>query len=113
MREPNGRRRPGIQSKIYVAEDMIGPGKVAFLAHLAEAGSMAGAAARMGVDDARAAFLLETLQACFAAPLIAEEGERVVLTALGSELMRRYEEHQAAIEAASAEFLDWLAENQP
>lgn len=108
--------RPGIRTKIYVQSDMIGSGKIDLLKTIRDEGSISKAAARMGLGYRRAWFLLDTIQRCFNEPLLVtrrggpNSGAR--LTPLGEELIRRYDAHIATVEAASAEFLDWLEAHQ-
>ena len=103
---------PGIRIKVYVREDMIGMGKIDLLRLVAAEGSARAAAAKMGVNRERASFLLDTLQRCFEAPLLAPEGadawEATRLTPLGEELIRRHDAHLEAVAAASGDYLDWL-----
>ena len=113
---PELRDAPGVRVKIYVRDDMIGGGKMALLKLVAEHGSISGAAKAMGVDYKRAWFLLDTLQRCFEEPLfIARRGGEnrgAEITALGQDLIRRYDKQIDAIDAASAEFLGWLKDVQ-
>ena len=109
--------KPGIRTKIYVASDMIGSGKIDLLRALHDAGSISAAAKSMGLGYRRAWFLLETIQRCFEAPLFVTSrgGARpggTTLTPLGEELIRRYDAHIAHIEEASADFLGWLEAEQ-
>ena len=116
-RNPDRRNHPGVRTKIYVRDDMIGGGKVDLLRMVAEEGSITKAAARMGVSYRRAWFLLETLQRCFAEPLFVtvrggtESGTR--LTDLGNDLLARHKAHEAAVAAISADFVAWLTAHQP
>ena len=117
-RKPDPRRtaHPGIRTKIYVQNDMIGSGKIDLLRAIRDEGSITRGAARMGMSYRRAWFLLDTIQRCFSEPLLRTQrggtnsGAR--LTPLGEELIRRYDAHIATVEAASAEFLDWLEGHQ-
>ncbi|MEO1613984.1 MAG: LysR family transcriptional regulator [Pseudomonadota bacterium] len=110
------RDAPGVRVKIYVRDDMIGGGKVELLDLLRTCGSVDAAARAMGIDHERAWFLLETLQRCFAAPLFTarrgEEAEAAEVTPLGRDLINRFAKHKKAVDALSAEFVDWLAERQ-
>ena len=114
--KPGQRERPGVRVKIYVRDDMIGGGKMDLLKLAAEHGSISGASKAMGVDYKRAWFLLDTLQRCFEQPLfIARRGGEnrgAEITPLGRELIERYDTHRAAVDAASAGFLDWLTAEQ-
>ncbi|MEM7544038.1 MAG: LysR family transcriptional regulator [Pseudomonadota bacterium] len=116
-REAAGQRdRPGLRVKIYMADDMIGGGKVHLLKLVAKEGSILGAARAMGVDYKRAWFLLETLQRCFEAPLFVTKrsgaNRGAALTPLGHEVIMRHDAHLSAVTAASADYLDWLASQQ-
>ncbi|QHQ36241.1 winged helix-turn-helix domain-containing protein [Algicella marina] len=108
--------KPAIRTKIYVGTDMIGGGKVDFLQLVADHGTIAAAAADMGVTTTRAWFFLDTLQACFAAPLFEgprEENAPITITPLGHELIARFSTHADAVRETARPFLDWLAEVQP
>lgn len=113
-RTPNRdkRARPGVRTKIYVRDDMIGSGKIDLLREIDAAGSISGAARAMGLGYRRAWFLLDTIQRCFATPLVETSSTGARLTPLGADLIARYDAHIAEIEAASAGFLDWLEEHQ-
>ena len=110
------RKAPHQRVKIYVGEDMVGVGKVRLLACLDRHGSIAAAAEAMGVNVERAWFLLETLQNCFQAPLyVAARGSEEApaeVTPLGRELIARYDDHVAKLDAASLNFLAWLEAHQ-
>ena len=115
-RDENATAQPGVRTKIYVRDDMIGGGKVDLLRLVAETGSISKAARRMGVGYRRAWFLLETLQRCFSEPLfITTRGGAggAELTPTGTELLRRHAEHEARVQEISREFLDWLTDQQP
>lgn len=107
------RAAPGLRVKIYMGDDMVGAGKVDLLRLLGREGSFKGAAAAMGVDHARAGFLLDTLQRCFEAPLFTvAEGAPAALTDLGRELIERHDAHAAAVARLSADYLEWLDAHQ-
>lgn len=111
------RAHPGIRTKIYVRDDMIGGGKVELLRVVRDTGSISAAGREMGMNYRRAWFLLDTLQSCFATPLLETErgsGENAGtrLTPLGLELLERFEEHQNALAKVSEDFLGWLDTNQ-
>ncbi len=101
---------PGLRTKIYVRNDMIGGGKVDLLRKVAETGSLELAARSIDMDMPRARFLIDTLQACFAHPLMQDDD---TLTALGHELLDRYAQTEARLKDASAPLLDWLETQQP
>ena len=115
---PEKRRRPGVRTKIYVRDDMIGAGKVDLLRIVDRTGSISAAAKEMGVGYRRAWFLLDTLQRCFDAPLFetargGAEAGGTHLTALGQELLARHAAHEDAVQAVSRDFLNWLEDQQP
>jgi len=115
-RDTDQTARPGVRTKIYVRDDMIGGGKVDLLRLVAETGSISKAARKMGVGYRRAWFLLETLQRCFAEPLFTTTrggSGGADLTETGLELLRRHDEHEKQIQEISKDFLDWLANRQP
>ncbi|MEX0968865.1 MAG: LysR family transcriptional regulator [Paracoccaceae bacterium] len=108
---------PAARFRVFVREDMIGAGKIALLEKVAETGSIAAAARDMGLGYRRAWFLLETLQRCFAEPLLetsrggaAAGGSR--LTELGVELIKQFHVHEDAMNTAAMSLLDWLETKQ-
>jgi molybdate transport system regulatory protein len=85
----------------------IGPGKADLLAGIAETGSIAAAARRMGMSYKRAWLLVETMNGCFRAPLVsAARGGKGAggarLTVEGEAVLAAYRSLQRAAEAASA-----------
>ena len=115
---PEKRRHPGVRTKIYVRDDMIGSGKVDLLRIVDRTGSISAAAKEMGVGYRRAWFLLDTLQRCFGAPLFetargGAEAGGTDLTPLGKDLLARHAAHEEAVQAVSADFLEWLEAQQP
>ena len=116
--DPEKRRHPGVRTKIYVRDDMIGAGKVDLLRLVHRTGSISAAAKEMGVGYRRAWFLLETLQRCFREPLFTTErggpgSGGTTLTELGEDLLARHAAHEEAIQELSRDFLDWLDAQQP
>lgn len=107
---------PDLRLKVIVGANVIGPGKVALLALVAETGSISGAARKMGLSYRRAWHLLETLQACFAEPLFqtARGGPGTggaSLTATGEALIARHSAFQSAVDTLAAPYLDWISDN--
>ena len=96
---------------------MLGPGKLQLLALLDQTGSISAAARDMGVTYRRAWFLLETLQACFRAPLFettrggAGKGG-TTLTDTGRALVDQHAVFEQATTSAAAPFLQWLESQQ-
>lgn len=83
----------------------IGPGKVALLAAIAEAGSIRGAAARLGMSYPRALKLIEEMNAALRTPVIAAKaggprGGGATLTGTGTRLVAAYQ--RLCDEAAAA-----------
>lgn len=84
----------------------IGPGKADLLAGIAETGSIAAAARRMGMSYKRAWLLVETMNLCFREPLvISARGGRGAggarLTAEGEAVLAAYRSLQRAAETAA------------
>lgn len=100
-------------------EIALGPGKVALLGAIAEQGTLAEAAKRLGMSYMRAWRLVQTMNACFARPLVAtarggaQKGQ-AALTAEGTAVLRLYREMEAASRGALApawqELLPYLAQ---
>jgi molybdate transport system regulatory protein len=116
-KEDARRSRPGLRTKIFVRDDMIGAGKIALLAQLETSGSISAAARDMDLTYRRAWFLLDTLQRCFKDPLFTTErggadAGGAKLTDLGRELAHRHQAHEVAAQAGAIEFLDWLETQQ-
>ena len=98
-------------------EGRLGPGKVLLLERIAEHGSISAAGRSLGMSYRRAWELVASLNASFAAPLVAarmggERGGGASLTELGRQLVGHYraieeeaaraaQPHLAALEAAA------------
>ena len=81
----------------------VGPGKIDLLEAIAATGSITAAAKALGMSYRRAWLLVATMNRCFATPVVEGEaggarGGGTRLTALGTEVVRRYR----AIEAKAA-----------
>jgi molybdate transport system regulatory protein len=88
-------------------EVALGPGKVALLAAIQSGGCLAGAARGLGMSYMRAWKLLETMNACFRAPLVAKRrGGKIhgstVLTATGERVLALYRGMEEASREAMA-----------
>ena len=106
-------RNPGIRTKLFVANETIGIGKITLLQLVGEIGSISGAARQMGMNYRRAWFLLDSMQSGFAEPLLlTERGGKgrggASLTPLAEELISRYEAHPTLIASQSSDILEWL-----
>ena len=104
---------PGVRTKLFVANETIGIGKIRLLQLVGETGSISEAARQMGMNYRRAWFLIDSMQSGFADPLLlTERGGKgrggASLTQLGVELINRYEAHASLIANHSADILDWL-----
>ena len=106
-------KNPGVRTKLFVANETIGIGKIRLLQLVGETGSISAAARQMGMNYRRAWFLIDSMQSGFADPiLLTERGGKghggASLTQLGFELINRYEAHASLITNHSADILDWL-----
>ena len=106
-------KNPGVRTKLFVANETIGIGKIRLLQLVGETGSISAAARQMGMNYRRAWFLIDSMQSGFADPLLlTERGGKghggASLTQLGAELINRYEAHASLIANQSADILHWL-----
>ena len=106
-------KEPGVRTKLFIADETIGLGKIDLLERLGELGSISAAARQMGMSYRRAWFLLNSMQSGFREPLfVAERGglQRggTTLTLLGEDLIRRYRSHVNIVDRHSTEILAWM-----
>ena len=85
----------------------MGPGKADLLDAIEAAGSITGAARRMGMSYRRAWLLVETMNHCFRGPLVEAArggagGGGARLTGLGREALRRYRDMESKASASVA-----------
>jgi molybdate transport system regulatory protein len=85
----------------------IGPGKADLLERIAATGSIAAAGRRMGMSYKRAWLLVDTMNRCFRAPVVAaakggQAGGGARLTPLGAEVLEAYRRMQARTARAIA-----------
>lgn len=103
-----GNKQLGARLRIVLEPDIaIGPGKADLLEGIKETGSIAAAGRRMGMSYKRAWLLVETMNACFKAPLVqTSRGGRVrggaSLTATGELVLTCYRRMEALTERAIA-----------
>lgn len=102
--------------RISKGEDIaVGPGKIDLLEAIASAGSITSAAKQLGMSYRRAWLLVDTMNRCFKAPVVAAEaggrrGGGTALTPLGAEVVRRYRRiERAAARAGAADLKAFLA----
>ena len=106
-------RQPGVRTKLFIAEETIGLGKINLLALVGEVGSISEAARLMGMSYRRAWFLLDSMRSGFSSPLFTTERGGAgkggtTLTELGGELIHRYRAHAALVHNQSADILAWM-----
>ncbi len=85
----------------------IGPGKADLLQGIAETGSIASAARRMGMSYKRAWYLIDTMNGHFREPLVTsvkggKDGGGASLTAAGTAVLLAYREAERAAATATA-----------
>jgi molybdate transport system regulatory protein len=98
------RAQPEVKPRIRILwgdEIALGPGKADLLAAIAETGTIAGAARRLGMSYMRAWSLVRTMNRCFQAPLVdasrgGETGGGAVLTLTGQEVLALYRRMESA-----------------
>jgi molybdate transport system regulatory protein len=97
---------PVARLRILLGRDIaLGPGKADLLEGIRATGSIAAAGRRMGMSYKRAWLLVETMNACFAKPLVVaakggKAGGGAKLTPLGEEALARYRHMTAATQRA-------------
>ena len=106
-------KEPGVRTKLFIADETIGLGKIDLLEKLGEVGSISAAARQMGMSYKRAWFLLNSMQSGFREPLFVAErvGSKrggTTLTPLGADLIRRYRSHAKIVDVQSTEILAWM-----
>lgn len=110
-----GNRTLGTRLRVVLEPDVaIGPGKADLLEGIRETGSIAAAGRRMGMSYKRAWYLIDSMNGCFRAPLVAavkggRAGGGARLTALGEDVLARYRRMEALTAAAVAAELKALA----
>ena len=109
---------PRVQFRLRISkgEDIaIGPGKIDLLEAIAASGSITAAAKRLGMSYRRAWMLVDTMNRCFANPVVdAEAGGRrgggTRLTPTGAKVLRLYRRIEAKAHKAGAIDLATIAE---
>lgn len=91
--------------RLHHGEDIaFGPGKADLLEAIVATGSISSGAAKIGMSYRRAWLLVETMNRCFAEPLVSAarggaQGGGATLTATGREVLDRYRAMQAEVRA--------------
>jgi molybdate transport system regulatory protein len=104
------RAAPRLQFRLRIVrgdEIAVGPGKIELLEAIADTGSITKAAHRLGMSYRRAWLLVDTMNRCFATPVVAAEaggrrGGGTRLTPLGAEVVRRYRRMETRAAKAGA-----------
>ena len=117
MRDRLATRKPGVRTKLFVAEETIGIGKIELLEALDKTGSIKAAAETMKMDYRRAWFLLHSTQAGFEPPLFEAKrgGARkggTQLTEIGKQLIAQYYQTKQHVDDATRPLLSWLERHQ-
>jgi molybdate transport system regulatory protein len=105
------RSGPVARLRVVLGRDIaLGPGKADLLEGIRDTGSIAAAGRRMGMSYKQAWLLIDTMNRCFAKPLVeavkgGKTGGGAHLTQLGEEALARYRRMQAASEAVIADDL--------
>lgn len=113
--------KPQVECRIRVkrgADIAVGPGKMELLQAIAEAGSISGAARSMKMSYRRAWLLVETMNSCFAQPLVetatgGRAGGGAQLTAQGHKVLEDYAVLMAEIDVVAERYLQTLMKNSP
>ena len=105
--------RPGVRTKLFIANETIGVGKIDLLELLGQVGSISAAAQKMNMSYKRAKFLLDSMQSGFQKNLFVVDRRGsgklgVKLTPLGQDLIRRYRAHAHIVDKQSTEILAWM-----
>lgn len=115
--DPNLTQQAGYRIKLFVGEDMIGPGKIDLLKHIKLHGSISAAARDLGMNYQRARFLIDTLESATTQTLLetssgGASGGQASLTAFAEELISTYEKTSQAIDTVIQPTLKWLDKNR-
>ncbi len=113
--------QPQVECRIRVkrGEDIaVGPGKIELLSAIRDAGSISGAARKMGMSYRRAWLLVETMNSCFVSPLVStatggRAGGGAQLTEAGSKVLEDYAVLMAEVEVVASRYLETLKTNNP
>lgn len=107
--------KPRLVFRLVLGDDIaLGPGKVQLLEAIRDTGSIAAAGRAMGMSYKRAWHLVDTMNRCFASPLVAASkggarGGGATLTALAEDVIVRYHHLEARARKATEADLALLA----
>lgn len=109
--------KPVVQFRMRFVRDgdiAIGPGKVALLEAIGEAGSLSAAARQLGMSYRRAWLLIDQLNRCLRTPAVSAasggaRGGGTVLTPTGRKLIKHYRAIEAASFQAAAPDIDGIS----
>ena len=96
-----------VRPRLYIGENIaIGPGKIDLLRQVGQTHSIAAAARALGVPYKRAWLLIDTLNQGFGRPVVeaatgGKGGGGASLTALGQQLVERYDALETSINASA------------
>ena len=98
---------------LYGDEIAMGPGKAALLESIAEKGSISAAAKHMTMSYRRAWLLVDTMNRCFASPLVisaagGKQGGGAHLSTLGIDVLKDYRAMETEMMKRSANHLNNL-----
>ena len=96
---------PGLKIKIQIYcgdEIAMGPGKADLLDAIASEGSISAAGRKLKMSYRRCWMLVDVMNRCWAAPLVATSSEGAMVTELGQAVLAQYRGLQAAANAAGA-----------
>lgn len=92
--------------RLQLGEDIaLGPGKIELLMLIEETGSISAAARRMGMSYRRAWLLVETMNRCFASPLVetaqgGKGGGGADVSELGQQVLALYHQLEAKLQGS-------------
>ncbi len=95
---------PGLKIKIqlYCGDEIaMGPGKADLLDAIASEGSISAAGRKLKMSYRRCWMLVDVMNRCWSAPLVATSAEGAVLTELGLRVLAQYRELQKAASSAA------------
>lgn len=101
-----------IKVQIYCGDEIaIGPGKADLLDAIASEGSISAAGRKLKMSYRRCWMLVDVMNRCWAAPLVATSTEGATVTEFGTEILKAYRQMQVAVaSAAGAEAWPKLAQ---